>query len=187
MSRQKGLMGWMILVTVVVSLIGTVPVQAQDPTPENDENCVYCHENQYYLYDSGKYFCLCEAPMHCIYCHGGRTDSYKKEIAHEGLVLHPTREHAIRCQGCHTEDYMSRVVKFDSVAGISNTPVAVMTATPVGAGMLAVIEPPNLPLGSSSRMEPWRSASLGLLGLAFMVLIAFAIRCHREDCARRQL
>jgi len=187
MSRQKGLMGWIILVTLAVSLVGAAPVQAQDPTPGNDENCVYCHENQYYLYDSGKYFCLCEAPMHCIYCHGGRTDSYKKEVAHDGLVLYPTREHALRCQGCHTEDYMSRVVKFDTVAGISDTPVPVVTATPAAAGMLAAIEPPDLPLAGGGRMEPWRVASLSLLGLAFIIVLAFGIRCYQQDCARRQL
>ncbi len=187
MSTKKGLIGWMILITLTVSFVGAVPVQAQDPTPKNDENCLSCHENQYYLYDAGKYFCLCDAPMHCIYCHGGRADSYKKEIAHEGLVLYPTRDHAIRCQGCHTEDYMSRVVKFDAVAGIRATPVAMVTATPVEAGILAVIEPPDLPLGGGSRIESWRSVSLGLLGLAFMALLAFALRCYRQDCTQRQL
>ncbi len=30
-----------------------------------------------------------------------------EEVAHEGLVLYPTREHAERCQARHTEDYMN--------------------------------------------------------------------------------
>ena len=88
---------------VILFLPRTISAQTQEPVPENDANCVACHEHQYYLYDQGKWFCLCEAPMHCVYCHSGRTDSSVKEIAHEGLVLYPTRDQATRCQTCHSE------------------------------------------------------------------------------------
>ncbi len=177
----------MVLGVVCLSLAQASPAQAQDPTPtvENDANCVACHEHQYYVYDSGKWYCLCKAPMHCIYCHGGRTDSAVQEIAHEGIVLYPTRNHAERCQSCHEEDYMSRVVAFDEAAGISSTPVPVITATqaePAAAAMVAPTEPPMLRLG---QLEPWRLIVLGILLVGIVTLFIFGYRCWRADCLRK--
>ncbi len=93
---------------VLLTLLLSTPVQAQEPTPQTDANCVACHQHEYYLYDSGKWFCLCDAPMHCVYCHGGRTDTLDKTISHTGLVLYPTADHAKRCQNCHPADYTER-------------------------------------------------------------------------------
>lgn len=178
---------WLIILGVaMISLALVSPAQAQEPTPENDENCVSCHEDQYYLYDSGKWFCLCEAPMHCIYCHGGRTDSYVEEVAHEGLVLYPTREHAERCQTCHAEDYMSRIVKFDSIAGIGSTPVAVLTATPQQAMGLISGEPPTVSFTRLDQLEPWRLAGLGALTVVFLLVVVFGYRCWKLDCLSRK-
>jgi hypothetical protein len=170
---------------VVFSLLWVFPVHAQEPTPENDANCVACHEHQYYVYDSGKWFCLCDAPMHCVYCHGGRTDSQDKDIAHEGLVLYPSRNHAERCQTCHSEDYMSRVVTFASVAGISTTPRAIITATP--AELAAVrVEPQSAPaLLRLGQLEPWRLVGLGVVGIAMIATAVFGYRCWKADCRAR--
>lgn len=181
---------WIALWSVMLGLTGALfltvhPAQAQEPTPalENDANCVTCHEHQYYVYDSGKWFCLCKAPMHCVYCHGGRTDSNKKDVAHEGLVLYPTRNHAERCQACHTENYMSRVVTFEEEAGVSNTPVPIITATPVGSVVAAVTEPPSNPLMIQLRqLESWRLVGLGGLGIVLLALFYFGYRCWRTDC-----
>ena len=104
---------------------GPALAQTADPPPGSDENCTTCHEHEYYVYDTGKWFCLCEAQMHCVYCHGGRIDTTDKDLAHEGMVLYPTRDHAARCRTCHTEDYMARAVTFASVAGVSEKSAAV--------------------------------------------------------------
>lgn len=184
MFRKKAYIWYLCLCVVVISLAWAPPIQAQDDPPADNDNCLYCHENQYYLYDTGKWYCLCEAPMHCIYCHGGRTDSLKEEVAHEGLVLSPTKENAARCQTCHTEDYLGRVVKFASVAGIRPTRAPVVTATPA-AGM-TVSAPPTMTQPSSGRFEPWQSALLGLLGVVSVALIFFAARCYRLDCLQRR-
>jgi len=185
MSRN-GLLVWLMTLGMVIPLLlQVIPAHAQEPTPENDANCVACHEHQYYLYDRGKWFCLCEAPMHCVYCHGGRTDTPLKDAAHEGLVLYPTREHAERCQSCHPEDYMSRVVTFASVAGISSTPRPIITATAV---------PPIVSLGEQgaslllrlSHLETWRLVGLSAVCVALLGLIFFAIRCYQADCLQRR-
>lgn len=171
---------------LTISLALVSPVQAQEPTPENDQNCVSCHEDQYYLFDSGKWYCLCEAPMHCIYCHGGRTDSYIEEVAHEGLVLYPTREHAEQCQTCHTEDYMARVTKFSAIAGISSSPVPILTATPDMAAGLIAGEPPSITFTRLDQLEPWRLAGLGILAIVFLLVIGFGYRCWKLDCLSRR-
>jgi hypothetical protein len=175
---------YIIILGMAILLVGlTIPTRAQEPTPENDANCVACHEHQYYLYDSGKWFCLCDAPMHCVYCHGGRTDSPVEEIAHEGLVLYPTRNHAERCQTCHTEDYMSRVVTFETVAGVSSTPIPIITATPIKLAATLAEEPPSKQLLLRlSQLESWRLVGLGVLIVALVGIMIFGYRCWKADC-----
>ncbi|MDI6694062.1 MAG: hypothetical protein QME21_03350 [Anaerolineales bacterium] len=171
---------------IVLLLTRALPARAQEisPEPESDANCVACHEHQYYLYDSGKWFCLCDAPMHCVYCHGGRTDSMIKEIAHEGLVLYPTQDHAARCQSCHSEDYMSRVVTFATVAGISSTPRALVTATPVKP-VATIGKQPAPMLLRFSQLEPWRLVGLGFLAVVLVGVVIFGYRCWKADCLAR--
>lgn len=156
---------------------------AQEPTPGSDENCVACHEHRYYLYDSGKWFCLCDAPMHCVYCHGGNPAVKDEELAHEGLVLHPTRNQAERCKACHTDDYLERVVTFGAVAGINPTPnpVATATAGEVGVGLIA--EPPRSM--RLDRLEAWRSTGLVLVGAALALILIFGYHCYKADCLTR--
>jgi hypothetical protein len=182
MSR-KWIAIWIMLAgLVILALPAAVPAQAQDPTPENDDNCVSCHETQYFLYDSGKYFCLCEAPMHCVYCHGGRIDSYTKEIAHEGMTFYPTADQAARCKTCHTEDYMARVVKFDAAAGIRPEPRPMVTATPVAIAAAPVGPPPGGVFLTLNQLEPWRLAGLGFLALAMVGIVFAGYRCWKADC-----
>ena len=167
---------------VILLLSQAYPVYAQEPTPENDANCVACHEHQYYLYDSGKWFCLCDAPMHCVYCHNGRTDTNNKELAHEGLVLYPTRHNAEGCRSCHPEDYLSRVVTFATVAGVSSTPQTIATATLVGPVAAAVQAPPSPPLFRLNQLETWRQVGLGILAVALLGITIFGFRCWKADC-----
>jgi hypothetical protein len=171
-----------LLIGFAVLLTPTLPARAQEPTPENDANCVTCHTHEYYLYDSGNYFCLCEAPMHCIYCHGGRTDSAVEDVAHEGLVLYPTRDQAERCQECHPADYMDRVVTFETVAGVSSTPLPIITATAVPAIGSTIEQPPASPLHRLGQLETWRLIGLGGAAIALCAIIIFGYRCYKADC-----
>jgi len=186
MVLSKRHLTWIGLILLsCVLFLQTTPVNAQepDPTEESDAYCVACHEHQYYVYDSGKWYCLCEARMHCVYCHGGRTDSNEEEVAHEGLVLYPTREHEERCQSCHTEDYMSRVVAFESVAGVSPTQIPIITATPVAASSLpadtASANPLSIRLG---QLGTWQFIGLGALTILMIAIVVFGYRCWKADC-----
>jgi hypothetical protein len=163
------------------------PVRAQGAVVENDANCVSCHEHQYYMYDNGKYFCLCEAPMHCVYCHNGRTDSYTKEVAHEGLVLYPTQNEAESCQSCHGADAMARVVTFDEIAGIGSEPIPVITATPAAQAAAPVQSPPVPPLLHLGQMEPWRQGFLIIVGFALVSVLFIGYRCWITDCQAKLL
>jgi hypothetical protein len=182
MSRK-----WLFACLLWITLIGAFLLQArpgfaQDPLPENDANCIACHEHQYYVYDAGKWFCLCEAPMHCIYCHGGRTDSSDKNVAHEGLVLHPTRNQAERCQSCHAGDYLARTVTFASIAGISPTRAPVATATPAEAVAVNPGGQAPQPWLATRQFSPWQAAGLAGLTIAFIALVFLAYRCWKADC-----
>ena len=186
MSSQSLLARWPAALAMLCGLLAFTAsitlTHAQEPTPENDANCVACHEHQYYVYDSGKWFCLCDAPMHCVYCHGGRTDSPSKDVAHEGLVLYPTRGLAERCQSCHEEDYMSRVVAFTNEAGVSSTPIPIITATPAALAAIPVDQPPSRTMLISKHFETWQLVGLAVMGLIIIGLIVFGIRCYRQDC-----
>lgn len=186
MSSQSLLARWLAALTMLCGLLAftasIIPTHAQEPTPENDANCITCHEHEYYVYDSGKWFCLCDAPMHCVYCHGGRTDSSVEKVAHEGLVLYPTRGHAERCQSCHEEDYMSRVVAFSEKAGVSSTPVPIITATPAALAAIPVDRPPSRTMLISKHFETWQLVGLAVMGLIIIGLIVFGVRCYRLDC-----
>ena len=182
--NRKWILRWLIVIAAAILLLTpATPAGAQEPTPENDANCVACHTHQYYLYDSGKWFCLCDAPMHCVYCHGGRTDSPLEDVAHEGLVLYPTRELAERCQTCHPDDYVARVVTFETVAGVSSTPQPIITATTVVPAAASVEGEPTSPLLLRlSQLEPWRLAGLGVLAMALIAVSIFGYRCWKADC-----
>ena len=126
------------LFIVVVSLVaaglpglgGIDQVFAQEEMPPKDTSCIGCHEDQYYLYDSGKWYCLCKSPVRCTECHGGRTDIVVEDLAHEGLITNPLVDNAVVCQDCHPKDYQARVEKFASIAGVSSTPRPYATSAP---------------------------------------------------------
>jgi hypothetical protein len=187
MSQKWAAVCMIFIGTMVLLLPQAIPANAQEPTPGNDANCVACHEHQYYLYDSGKWFCLCDAPMHCMYCHGGRNDSPVEDIAHQGLVLYPTRNHAERCQACHTEDYMSRVVTFETVAGVSSTPLPIITATPINLAAALVEGLPSNPLMLRlSQLESWRLIALSMITILLVGILFFGYRCWRADCLTKR-
>jgi hypothetical protein len=102
-------------------------VYAQEVTPTADHgNCIKCHENLYFLHDTGNWFCIRESPMRCVDCHGGDPSSLKQEQAHTNRKAHPIIDDDVsKCQECHPAECDERVRKFDQVAGISNVLVAV--------------------------------------------------------------
>jgi hypothetical protein len=107
---------------------GVLPsVHAQAATPTADHGtCIKCHENLYFLHDTGNWFCIRESPMRCEDCHGGDPSSLKQEEAHANRKAHPlVNEDVSKCQECHPAECDERVAKFAQVGGISQVVVAV--------------------------------------------------------------
>jgi hypothetical protein len=159
----------------------TVPVFAQEDAPPEDSYCFCCHEQRYFLYDSGKAFCFCGTGLCCTECHGGSPDTPIEEQAHEGLIANPQEDEAAICQECHPEDYHARVEKFAAIAGIHPTPRPCPTYTPGptdshldendgGTGVLHALPP-----------GPWQVVGASFLGIAFLSLFLFTCRCWKID------
>jgi hypothetical protein len=169
--------------------IGITHVQAQEPTPVVDHGtCIKCHEDLYFLHDTGNWFCLRESPMRCVDCHDGDPTSLNKEEAHANRQAHPVlNEDISKCQECHPEKCDEHVAKFDQVAGISKVLVAVP------------IQPPIAPVtdGSSieSEAEPAKYsnwiAAMEIISPAILVSLVLAVylvhRKHQNKTKNKEL
>ena len=185
--KTKNTQTWGILIFALTSLLLIAmaffvpPVQAQESTPPQESSCLVCHDNLYYLYDTGKWFCQCETQMTCTCCHAGNPDSLQEQEAHLGMVLYPTRNDATACQQCHPDDYKDRAVRFSEIAGLSQ--IHSLSQVPTTS---LPIETDPVSLTSVRELEPWRIGGLIATSIAFVVLIVFAYRCWKADCLARE-
>lgn len=100
---------WILILSVPVVLVEMfalliLPVRAsaaQAPQPVTN-SCLTCHEDLYYLYDSGKLYCLTDHTDRCTNCHEGNAAVMKEEEAHIGLVTHPQENNGEKCLECHS-------------------------------------------------------------------------------------
>ena len=117
-----------LVLTVVITLPFAQSAQAQIQIGDNyeaNDNCIKCHENLYFLHDTGNWYCLRESPMTCTECHGGDPSALTQEQAHVGRAAHPViNEDISKCQECHPMECNERVNMFNQVAGISEVKVA---------------------------------------------------------------
>jgi cytochrome c553 len=180
------MLGLTIIVSLLVGIALLIPGRTgqtltQEEIPPKDTSCINCHEDQYYLYDSGNWYCLNETKVGCTECHRGRPDTRVKESAHAGLIANPLVNDAAVCQNCHPDDYRARVQTYASIAGISPTPRPYATyvpSTPISqsgesAGGMRLLR--SLPPGA------WQVAGLSFFGVAFLILFLFACRCWKTD------
>jgi hypothetical protein len=162
--------------TALLIPVATTQVFAQGENPPDNNSCMDCHEDQYYLHDIGDWYCLSETKVSCTGCHQGRPDTMIKEIAHEGLIVNPLVNDAAVCQGCHPDDYQARVQAYASIAGIgptprpsvSYTPSALIPRTGESADKVRLLR--ALPSGG------WQVAGFSFLGIS--LLISFLTACH---------
>jgi len=115
------------LFVLFVVLVLPIEVHADDPVPlPENGTCISCHEDLYYLHDTGKWFCLNESPMTCVDCHGGNPNTFDKDLAHSRRVAHPIiNDDVTKCQQCHPAECDTRVKLFDQKAGTGKVIVAV--------------------------------------------------------------
>lgn len=159
--------------TLMVFGIGVFQVQAQEPTPVIDHGtCIKCHEDLYFLHDTGNWFCIRESPMCCGDCHGSDPTSLDKEQAHANRNAHPImNEDVSKCQECHPEKCDERVAKFDQVAGISK----VLVAVPYQPKPVPVIEGSStVPEDESTNYPNW-IAAMEIISPAVLVSLVLAV------------
>jgi hypothetical protein len=162
MCKEKTLCISLLIALMGIAILinpGTEPsrVQAQSSTLLTDHGtCIKCHEDLYFLHDTGNWFCIRESPMRCVDCHGGNPSAFKKEDAHANRKAHPIiNEDVSKCQECHPAECAERVAKFDRIASISEVLVAVpYQPTPV----LSLEQPLEATATEPDKYPGWISA-----------------------------
>ena len=115
---------WILALTVILFVVLftmlSLPVQAfaAHGADTTTNSCLTCHEDLYYLYDTGKLYCLTDHTDRCINCHEGNAAVMKKEESHVGLIAHPQENNGAKCMECHTAQVaQARLAKFASEGG----------------------------------------------------------------------
>ncbi len=167
---------------IIITMAMSSNVYAQTyPLLTENENCINCHENLYFLHDTGKWFCIKESPMQCIDCHGGDPSAITQEEAHANRKAHPIiNEDVTKCQECHPEECDRRVIKFDQQAGISKILIAESyQPMPITISEQPLAEPVNQPVESAS----WISA---MEIIVLIVIVGLALSVFGLHKARRK-
>lgn len=162
--------------------IPTTSAYANKSYPNSEqETCISCHEDLYFLYDTGKWYCLRDAPMSCSDCHGGDPTAVTQVKAHLQRTVHPIiNDDITKCYECHPQQGVERAQMFGDVAGIK--PVAVFAAY---APMIIVAEESVLPVTGVMRNSASHRWWIGVVVIALvsMVLIISGIieAHHRRE------
>ena len=165
---------------LVVSLFLATPAYAQASDQDVDNgNCITCHEDLYFLHDTGNWFCIRESPMPCVACHGGDPTATTQEGAHYDRSAHPIIEGDIsRCQECHvdSDECCECVSKFDKVAGIKQvkqaSPIPVSNASDSIPGLPEIEEQESVDSLAILEILPL----VVIVGLALIFYIAHKVR-----------
>jgi hypothetical protein len=174
------------ILILLMALSTPATVYADDPIPPpNNGNCITCHEDLYFLHDTGNWFCLKESPMACVSCHGGNPTTTTKEIAHTNRAPHPiVNEDVSKCQECHPEECYERVELFDRTAGISEILVAAPYTPSYSTENIGIV-----PVEVQQEQEPssWINLMEFLpitLVAGFAIIVYFAYRIKRTPKRR---
>ncbi len=183
MSARFSAFKWLVLAIVIVGLAFTAAPGRADAgstvAPQEKSTCLSCHEDLYYLHDTGKWFCIAKAPMGCVDCHGGDPTAADETLAHQSLKIHPViNGDTSTCQQCHVDDQAERVQQFDRVAGISqNIKVAVSTQPQAAAALQPIVQSPTAVFDLATVLWP-------LGGVAVLVAGLIAVRRQRRSTPR---
>jgi hypothetical protein len=153
-----------ITLLVVLSLLLGSPgrISAAPLSDSGSNSCLTCHEDLYYLHDTGKYYCLTEHADRCVNCHQGDPTAMNEAASHQGLIAFPQQNNGKRCSQCHPQDAQARLDTFASFAGYKT----VIQASPY----TPAVEPPSgFPAVSETNplLEslPWLAGAIVLFGL----------------------
>jgi hypothetical protein len=177
----KGLSRWFFIAALAGFLTllttWTAPAHAQFHTAIGEPKCISCHEDLYFLHDTGKWFCLNEeTSMTCVGCHGGDPVAITKEVAHVNRAAHPIiNENISKCSECHPEQSLERTETFAREAGIS----LVRVSTPYQS-LIPIAEKQSFPMTKNAQNARWLPAIAGMffflvISLALVVYILFRV------------
>ena len=120
-----------ILIVISVSLLSSSDQTASAKSIDSTSNsCLTCHDDLYYLHDTGKSYCITEHKDRCVNCHEGNANVMDKDQAHFGLVPHPQENEGAKCQECHVEDTQTRLATFASLSGGYKSVIEPIVYTP---------------------------------------------------------
>lgn len=163
------------ILMIFLSAPQTVYADDSPPPPAENGNCTSCHENLYFLHDTGNWFCLRESPMACVDCHGGDPSGTTEERAHSNRAVHPViNEDISKCQECHPDECTERVAIFDRSAGISQVRVSASYRPVQESGGL----PKNTPLEERQGAAFLSGVTIPLILFAALALTMF-LRAYR--------
>lgn len=163
---------------LLLSLLVATPAYARPLGQDVDNgNCIKCHEDLYFLHDTGNYFCIRESSMRCVDCHGGNPAATTQETAHYDRSAHPViNEDISKCQECHAEECFDRAAKFDEIAGLKEvklvSPVPASNVLNQTIGLPAIDEQEPLNWLLSSEILPL----IMITGLALTIFVLHKIR-----------
>jgi len=110
-----------LLATVLVLLLAALSLPKNvSAAPSSDtvtNSCLSCHEDLYYLHDTGEYYCISEHKDRCVNCHEGNATVMDEKQAHLGLIVHPQENNGAKCQECHGDDAQARIDSFAAGSG----------------------------------------------------------------------
>jgi nitrate/TMAO reductase-like tetraheme cytochrome c subunit len=162
--------GFAILFIVAFAALSMTEQASAAPTTTNSTNsCLSCHEDLYYLHDTGCWYCMADAHRdRCTDCHEGNAASFKVEESHVGMLRHPQENNGAKCRQCHAEDVDARLDTFDSKVGFEKViePIAYTPVQPTALGFPETAQP-----GIAEKL-PWVAGGVALFGfwLALVLL-----------------
>ena len=173
MRTKNGSCLGMAVVALVFALFAWLsqPIQASAAAVKEGANsCVGCHEDLYYLHDTGSLYCLTAHTDRCAGCHEGDPVALKKEDAHAGLLAHPQENQGAKCRECHSaQETRERISEFATKSGGFDTVIgspAYTPSVPVATGFPVMAE-----VNPLAQNWPWLLGASLFFGLwLFLVL-----------------
>jgi hypothetical protein len=134
---------------------------AAQSTQATSNSCLTCHEDLYYLHDTGCWYCITAHKDRCAGCHEGNPAAPKEEGAHFGMILHPQESNGEKCLDCHTADEAQmRMIEFETTAGF-DTVIRPEEYTPLESTVLGF---PEVSKPSPFENWPWLAGGVVLFG-----------------------
>lgn len=147
---KSNILRWAIAAGLVVLAltIWISPAAADGGATHPVPNCMSCHENLYYNYDTGKHYCVSEAAERCTNCHGGDPQAVTMEAAHQDRSAHPIiNDNTTKCAECHVDDCAAHVETFHQLAGMNEVVYIAAPLTP-SSEIQALSQSPVEPTGT---------------------------------------